>query len=73
MRQLLECAAKPDQPCAQVNELLDGHIRLVKQRLQILKTLEKQLVSLRKTCDGDMSHPCTILASFMSASSLTSQ
>ena len=73
MRQLLEWAAKPDQPCAQVNELLDGHIRLVKQRLQILKTLEKQLVSLRKTCDGDMSHPCTILASFMSASSLTSQ
>lgn len=69
VRQLLDFAAQPSQSCAQVNELLDGHIALVKQRLAALRTLEKQLVSLRRTCDGDASHPCAILESFMTTAS----
>jgi Cd(II)/Pb(II)-responsive transcriptional regulator len=67
VRQLLEFAAAPDQSCAQVNELLDGHIGLVKSRIAALRSLEKQLVALRKTCDGDTSHPCAILESFVTA------
>ena len=67
VRQLLDFAAQPTQSCAQVNDLLDEHIALVKRRILALRTLEKQLVSLRKTCDGDTSHPCAILQSFMSA------
>jgi Cd(II)/Pb(II)-responsive transcriptional regulator len=67
VRQLLEFAAAPRQSCGQVNELLDGHIALVKGRIAGLKTLEKQLVALRKTCDGDTSHACAILESFMRA------
>ncbi len=67
VRQLLDFAAKPDQSCAQVNDLLDGHIALVKQRLRALRALEGQLVALRRTCDGDVSHPCAILESFMAA------
>jgi Cd(II)/Pb(II)-responsive transcriptional regulator len=67
VRQLLEFAAAPDQSCGQVNDLLDRHIGLVKSRLQALKTLERQLVALRKSCDGDTSHACAILESFMSA------
>lgn len=67
VRQLLKFAAQPDQSCEQVNDLLDAHISLVKQRMQALRVLERQLVSLRKTCDGDSSHPCAILESFMSA------
>jgi Cd(II)/Pb(II)-responsive transcriptional regulator len=67
VRQLLEFAAEPDQSCGQVNELLDGHVSLVQSRIKALKALEKQLVALRKTCDGDTSHPCAILESFMSA------
>ena len=67
VRQLLQFAAAPDQSCGAVNDLLDGHIGLVKSRIQALKALEKQLVALRKTCDGDASHPCAILESFMSA------
>lgn len=67
VRQLLEFAAAPVQSCEQVNDLLDAHISLVKERIQALKALEKQLVSLRKTCDGDASHPCAILESFLSA------
>lgn len=67
VRQLLAFAAAPTQSCGQVNELLDGHIALVKSRIQALKALETQLVALRRTCDGDASHPCVILESFMTA------
>lgn len=69
VQQLLELAAQPARSCAQVNGLLDGHIALVKRRLGALKALEKQLVALRRTCDGDTSHPCAILESFMKAAS----
>ena len=67
VRQLLAFAAQPDRSCGQVNELLDRHIALVKQRLNALRALEKQLVALRRTCDGDTSRPCAILEAFQSA------
>jgi len=67
VRHLLAFAAAPEQSCGQVNELLDGHIALVKSRIQALKALEKQLIALRTTCDGDASHSCVILESFMTA------
>ncbi len=67
IRELLGFAAAPEQACAEVNALLDQHIAEVRRRLQALKTLEKQLVALRKQCDGDASHACVILTSFMTA------
>ncbi len=68
IRRLLEFAASPDQSCAQVNTLLDQHIAQVRQRLTALRSLETQLTSLRARCDGDASHPCAILESFVCAS-----
>jgi Cd(II)/Pb(II)-responsive transcriptional regulator len=67
VRELLAFAAAPGQSCAQVNELLDGHIGLVQARIAALQALEVQLVALRQTCDGDASHPCAILESFVAA------
>jgi Cd(II)/Pb(II)-responsive transcriptional regulator len=67
VRQLLEFAARPDQSCAKVNALLDDHIELVKDRIASLRVLQTQLVTLRKTCDGDSSHACAILESFVNA------
>jgi Cd(II)/Pb(II)-responsive transcriptional regulator len=64
VRQLLEFAAQPSRSCGQVDELLDRHIVLVNQRVRELKALQKQLVDLRRTCDGDTSHPCAILEAF---------
>ncbi|WP_163615028.1 MerR family DNA-binding protein, partial [Klebsiella pneumoniae] len=60
-------AARPDESCAQVNELLDEHIALVRQRLRSLRAVEKQLVDLRRTCDGAGSRPCAILDAFAAA------
>jgi Cd(II)/Pb(II)-responsive transcriptional regulator len=67
VRQLLDFAQSPTRSCASVNNLLDGHIEQVKSRISTLRQLETQLVSLRRSCDGDASHPCAILESFMSA------
>lgn len=67
VRQLLDLSAHADQSCAQVNDLLDAHIALLRQRIHAMKALEKQLVALRKSCNGDGSQPCAILESFMSA------
>ena len=68
IRQLLEFAAAPDESCAHVDALLDEHIAHVQRRLKALKTLERQLVSLRARCDGGTAHSCAILDSFMCAS-----
>ena len=67
VRHLLDFAARPGQSCAPVDDLLDGHSALVTTRSRALHALERQLVALRKTCDGDTSHACAILESFMTA------
>lgn len=67
IRELLAFAAAPDRSCGQVNALLDEHIATVQLRLKAMRRLERQLVALRKQCDGDTSHPCAILESFMTA------
>jgi Cd(II)/Pb(II)-responsive transcriptional regulator len=67
VRRLLDFAARPDQSCAQVNQLLDAHIALVNQRVQALQALQVQLEALRKRCGGDGAQPCAILESFISA------
>lgn len=68
VRQLLEFAGAPEQSCKQVDDLLDRHVLLVKRRLAALRILEKQLVALRRSCDGDASRPCAIIGAFMTAS-----
>jgi Cd(II)/Pb(II)-responsive transcriptional regulator len=60
VRELLTFAAQPEQACAQVDALLDEHIARVRQRLAVLRTLQKQLLALRGRCDGDPSHSCAI-------------
>jgi len=65
VRRLLACAAAPARACAEVDGLLDGHIALVAARIEALQALQRQLVALRGSCDGDASHGCAILESFM--------
>jgi Cd(II)/Pb(II)-responsive transcriptional regulator len=67
IRELLAFAAAPEESCAQVDALLDQHIATVQQRIKALKALERQLLALRRRCDGDPSHSCAILESFMTA------
>ncbi|WP_173484787.1 Cd(II)/Pb(II)-responsive transcriptional regulator, partial [Marinobacterium sp. xm-d-420] len=41
----------PHQPCTAVNTLLDDHISHVRSQITALQALEKQLVSLRASCN----------------------
>ncbi len=68
IRELLAFAAAPSQFCTEVDALLDEHIARVRQRLTALRELNRQLLALRARCDGDKSHDCAILASFMEES-----
>ena len=53
----------PHPPCTAVNALLDDHIAHVRSQITALQTLEKQLVSLRASCnDGREVEACGVLA-----------
>ena len=67
VERLLEYAARPENSCGEVDDLLDRHIALVARRIQELMALQQQLVALRRTCSGEGQHPCAILQSFACA------
>ncbi|WP_173484465.1 MerR family DNA-binding protein, partial [Marinobacterium sp. xm-d-420] len=51
------------QPCTAVNTLLDDHISHVRSQITALQALEKQLVSLRASCNDDREvEACGVLA-----------
>ena len=53
----------PHQPCTAVNALLDDHISHVRSQITALQALEKQLVSLRASCNDDREvEACGVLA-----------
>ena len=50
----LQCyQGTPHQPCRAINTLLDDHIAHVRSQITDLQVLEKQLVSLRASCNDD--------------------
>ncbi len=53
----------PNKPCTEINDLLEDHISQVRMQISSLKTLEKQLVSLRATCNDNREiQTCGVLA-----------
>jgi len=62
IRVLLGLQANPSSGCQEVDQLLDGHIAQVRDQMAALRTLEQQLVKLRKQCQGPHSvDECGIL------------
>jgi DNA-binding transcriptional MerR regulator len=59
--------AEPEREASGYRRYAQRHIARVRQRLKALRALERQLVGLRARCDGDPSHACAILESFMTA------
>lgn len=52
VRQLLAALDAPGPDCGDVNALIDQHLARVRARLASLRALEKQLRSLRASCNG---------------------
>lgn len=62
IRKLLAVRRAPSQNCRDVNELIDGHIQQVTQRIRDLKDLLGDLNALRKSCnDARTIQHCEIL------------
>lgn len=62
IRALLAFQDAPGDHCADVNAVLDAHIGHVAQRIRELRTLEKQLKTLRAQCHGALdAQRCGIL------------
>jgi len=63
-RRLLRFRDAPDEDCGEVGMLLEEHIAHVTERIQELKSLEKQLKSLRNLCmKNQAAKDCGILRS----------
>lgn len=68
IRTLLRFKDSPNEDCGDVNSLLDEHIGHVADRIRELRTLEKQLKSLRQQClEVHGTKDCGILQSLSSA------
>jgi Cd(II)/Pb(II)-responsive transcriptional regulator len=69
IQQLQSYQHDPHQPCAAVNALLDDHIAHVRSQITALQALEKQLVSLRASCNDDREiNACGVLAGISAGS-----
>lgn len=63
IRELLSYKDNPRQPCTAVNVMLDEHIAHTRAQMASLKSLEMQLVALRRSCnDGRKVEACGVLA-----------
>jgi Cd(II)/Pb(II)-responsive transcriptional regulator len=68
VRQLLAALDAPGPECGDVNALIDQHLTRVRARLTSLRALEKQLRSLRNTCNGQPGEAgCGILHELVAA------
>jgi len=64
---LLPFLDEPQRECGEVNKLLDAHLAHVKQRINELRQLERQLKDLRAECsEGRDAGHCGILAELAS-------
>lgn len=62
IRVLLDFRSRPSAECREVNELLDHHIELIQVRMEVLQSLEQQLMRLRQQCEDSHSvEECGIL------------
>jgi len=65
---LLAAVDHPAADCADINVLIDEHLGRIRARLESMRALEKQLVSLRRQCSTpDATARCGILHELVSA------
>ncbi|UWQ91682.1 helix-turn-helix domain-containing protein [Aliisedimentitalea scapharcae] len=61
IRELLDLADNPDQPCSNADSIAQRQLVQVQQRLLRLKALEKELKRMIDDCDGHTVSNCRVL------------
>ncbi|MEP2880138.1 MAG: helix-turn-helix domain-containing protein [Roseibium sp.] len=65
IRELIDLSQHPDKPCEEVDRIAAEQLQAVRERIQRLKILEKELARIATSCDGG--HPvteCNVLKAF---------
>ena len=50
IKELLHLADDPEQPCAQVNEIAEQHLKQIESRMKRLRSLKKELLNIVQVC-----------------------
>lgn len=61
IRELLDLADNPEQPCSGADSIAQRQLVQVRQRIQRLKALEKELKRMIADCDGGQAADCRVL------------
>ena len=62
IRSLLRVRSTIDAPCGEVNDLLEVHITQIRERLKVLRRLDRTLKSLQQSCRANVqAKDCGIL------------
>lgn len=68
VRRLLDAIDAPGTACLDVDALVDAQLARVRARLLSMQALERQLLQLRRSCNGDHAHAgCGILKELVGA------
>ena len=71
VRSLLALDGQNPADCYAATHTIDAHLQHVRQRLKELRSLEKELQSLRALCDGQQA-PCSLIAALHAHADATS-
>lgn len=61
VRSLLDLADHPERPCDDANRIASNNLSLVRQRLEQLRALERELIRMTEACSGGPSGECRII------------
>lgn len=63
IRELIRISADPDRPCADADVIAREHLRAVRQKIDKLKRLEKELERIATGCHNDRVDDCYVIRS----------
>ena len=64
IRALVALEGMGGETCAQSHAIAEAHLADVRDRIRRLKALERELVRIKASCDGDGEGPCSIVMAF---------
>ena len=61
IRQLIKLSKHPEQPCGEADHIAVTQLQAVRQRIERLKLLEKELMRMTEKCENHTIHDCRVI------------